>query len=701
MTNRARPDDDVLPFAVPPTPPVTSAKGRPARTSRRAASVTVAAATVLPVARVAVDVALSHLDRPFDYLVPENLAAQAVPGVRVRVRFAGQLVDGFVLERIAETEHGGRLAFLERVVSPEVVLTPEVLALATAVARRWAGTLADVLRLAVPPRHARVEAERTDARPTKEQRIHASSGAAPRPSALPGLSRYRSGQRFLDALRAGGSPRAVWTALPGGGWPDEIAELVAATAASGRGVLVVVPDGRDASRVAAAIAARRDDTDHVVLTADLGPAQRYRRFLAVSRGETRVVVGTRAAAFAPVHDLGLVIVWDDGDDLHAEPRAPYPHARDVALLRAHLASAAAVVGGHAVTAEGARLVESRWARYLSAERAKVRAAAPAVIAGDDPAAGRHPSPGGRLPSAAWQAAHDALERNLPVLVQVPRGGYLPALACANCRTPARCVSCLGPLGAGGSDSAPSCRWCGRLAAGWQCPECGDTRLRAVVVGARRTAEELGRAFPGATVRTSAAGDVLDQVPAGRQLVIATPGAEPQADGGYGAALLLDGWAMLSRADLRAGEEALRRWFNAAALVRSSVDGGRVVVLADASLRAVQALVRWDPAGHAERELAERSALHFPPVAVFAEIVGEAGAVDELLAGLQLSGAVELLGPVPVNSDRTVAERSTRALLRAPRAEAADLARTLHDAQGVRSAHKRAPVRVRIDPVDIG
>ena len=73
------------------------------------------------------------------------------------------------------------------------------------------------------------------------------------------------------------------------------------------------------------------------LTADLGPARRYRRFLAALRGSARIVVGTRAAAFAPVHDPGLLVIWDDGDDLHAEPRAPYPHTRETLLLRADIA----------------------------------------------------------------------------------------------------------------------------------------------------------------------------------------------------------------------------------------------------------------------------------------------------------------------------------------------------------------------------
>ena len=115
-------------------------------------------AGTLPVARVAVDIALAHLDRPFDYLVPERLAQSATAGCRVRVRFAGQLVSGYLLERVTSSEHPGRLAALQRVVSPEPVLSPEIAALAREVADRYAGTMADVLRLAIPPQHARAEA---------------------------------------------------------------------------------------------------------------------------------------------------------------------------------------------------------------------------------------------------------------------------------------------------------------------------------------------------------------------------------------------------------------------------------------------------------------------------------------------------------------------------------------------------------------
>jgi primosomal protein N' (replication factor Y) (superfamily II helicase) len=655
----------------------------------------------LPVARVAVDISLAHLDRPFDYLVPASMDQTAVPGCRVRVRFAGQLVDGYLLDRIQTSEHQGRLSRLERVISPEPVLTPEIFDLARVVADRYAGTLADVLRLAIPPRHATAERE-APAAPSVQP-----PGPARPPAPAPGSwARYPAGEAFLTALAEGRPVRAAWSALPGPDWPAEIAVAAATTAATGRGVVIVVPDARDLARVDAALTAAGLDgqaghQDHVCLTADLGPAERYRRWLAALRGTVPVVAGTRAAMFAPVRDLGLVVLWDDGDDLHAEPRAPYPNAREVLALRAHRSGAAALIGGFARTAELTQLVAAGWAKPLVGRPEVLRQVAPRVRAAPDEAelARDAAAMTARLPSLALRTARTALPAG-PVLVQVPRRGYLAAIACGRCRAQARCTVCGGPLQVGGSGEVPGCRWCGALAAEWACPRCGSDRLRALVIGAARTAEELGRAFPGVPVRASGGQQVLADVPAEPALVIATPGAEPVAAEGYAAALLLDGWALLGRPSLRAAEETLRRWLNAAALVRP---GGSAVVLAEASLPVVQALLRWDPVGFAERELAERAELGFPPAVRMAAVTGSSAAVADFVGSAELPDRAEVLGPVPaeLNGAARDAEPQERALIRIPRADGLALARALHAAQASRSARKDgATVRVQLDPAEV-
>ncbi|MFB6819362.1 primosomal protein N' [Streptomyces sp. NPDC056347] len=672
-----------------------------------------ALAKELPVARVLVNKGALHLDQYFDYAVPEELDAEARPGVRVRVRFGaggrqvrggrregGGLIDGFLIERRAESDYQGALAALAYVVSPEPVLGPELLALARAVADRYAGSLADVIQLAVPPRNGKAESKPSPA-------------PLPPPPVPPAGSwqRYAQGPAFLRALAEGGAPRAVWTALPGPHWPEEIARAMAATLASGRGALLVVPDGRAAARVDTALTALLGRGRHALLTADSGPEKRYREWLAVRRGSVRAVVGTRAAMFAPVADLGLVAVWDDGDASHSDDNAPFPHVREVLELRAAHSRCAFLLGGTSCTVEAAQLVESGWALPLRADREQLRTAAPLVRTVDDGELARDGAArAARLPSLAWQTVRDGLRRG-PVLIQVPRRGYVPRLACERCREPARCRHCAGPLQAPDQRDL-DCAWCGRPETAWHCPACGSGRLRARIVGARRTAEELGRAFPDVPVRTSGRDHILDAVPDMPALVVSTPGAEPVAEGGYAAALLLDGWAMVGRPDLRAGEEALRRWTAAAALVRGQPEGGTVVVVAEPTLRPVQALVRWDPVGHARRELADRAELGFPPVSRMASVAGTPEALAEFLAAAELPPQAETLGPVPVPAaapgrprrpgQAPPGESWERVLLRVPPGSGAALAHALKTAQAARLARGGGErVRIRVDPPDIG
>jgi primosomal protein N' (replication factor Y) (superfamily II helicase) len=199
------------------------------------------------------------------------------------------------------------------------------------------------------------------------------------------------------------------------------------------------------------------------------------------------------------------------------------------------------------------------------------------------------------------------------------------------------------------------------------------------------------------VRTSGGQHVLAAVPAEPALVIATPGAEPVAPGGYAAALLLDGWALLGRPSLRAAEEALRRWLNAAALVRP---GGSVVVLAEATLPAVQALIRWDPVTFSERELAERAELGFPPAVRMASVTGPPGEVAAFVGAAGLPVRAEILGPIPLERGDRPPEAS-RALIRIGRGDGLELARALHAVQATRSARKDGgAIRVQLDPAEV-
>ena len=623
------------------------------------------------IARVLVDTGLAHLDRPFDYRVPADLDDQVVAGCRVRVRFAGQLTDGFVIERSDETAHEGALSWLTKVVSPEPVLAPHVYALAREVADRYAGTVGDVLRLAIPPRHATTE------RKPSPDRCAADGTSRPETWAD-----YPSGPELVTALEQGASPRLVWSALP---TPDPavlVAHAVLATANGGRGSIVCVPDVRDVQRWRGVFTDILGDA-FVVLTGAESPADRYSAFLALSRGAVRVVLGTRAAAFAPVAaDLGLLVLWDDGDDLYADPRAPYPHTREVMLLRAEREGAALILASYARSAEAQSLVESRWCDEVVPTLQGRRERWPRAEVTDGADSGGVPV---RLPRQVFARVRAATG---PVLVQVPRRGYRTSLACQHCRTPARCASCEGPLSQAGAGQPPRCRWCGAAAEPWSCRACGGAQLRAPVVGQLRTAEEFGRAFPDHQVVTSGGDAVLDTAPPGRTIVLATPGAEPPVPGGYDVVVLLDTWLMLARDDVRVVEEAHRRWFNALAL---GAPGATAVVVGDPTM--LQALVRADPVGLAVRELGERRETRMPPVGRLASIEGDIEVIAEL-AARPWTSSTDVLGPVPVDPrDPTL----SRLVLRAPRREGAELARLLAQVASERSAAKLPGVRIQVDP----
>ncbi|MDQ0633822.1 primosomal protein N' (replication factor Y) [Arthrobacter pascens] len=679
----------------------------------------------LPVARVLVESSLPHLDRPFDYSVPAGLDGAAQAGVRVKVSFNGQELSGFLLERIAESDAGHALVPLQKVVSPLSVLTPEVRILAAAVAARYAGTLSDVLRVAVPPRVARLEKEFlaeagqvADAEGHQQNLQPSVAGPAAAAARAPEThwADYRNGPAFLRHLRDGGAPRAVFSPLQGYGnaaWPHLIAEAVAAVRGSGRGALVVVPDYRDLQRLETALREVLPAEDIARLTAEDGPTPRYRNFLRVLDGSARVAIGTRSAAFAPVRDLGLVACWDDGNDLHIEQRAPYAHARDVLLLRAEQEAAACLMAGHTRSTELQRLVETGWALPVDADRAVVRRTVPRVLnTADSFEQERDPLARiARLPGAAWRAAKEGLERG-PVLVQVARAGYAPSLVCETCREPARCEACQGPLavaGASGSSAIPQCRWCSTPAPDWQCAHCSGRRLRKGATGVLRTAEELGRAFPGKPVITSSGDQVKAEVANAKVLVVATIGAEPVADGGYAAALLLDGDSLLRRENLRAGEDTVRRWFNAAALVRPASEDGLVVITATDS-SAVGALLRWDPAGYAERELSLRKELQLPPAVRLASVTGPRSAVVQFTEGverqLEPSGVtLRTAGPAPLLLSGAAAPRRSgedvRTLLFFPYGQAAAVTGILRAARAAAAARRsEEPVQVRLDGVDV-
>ncbi|MDQ1530370.1 MAG: hypothetical protein QOE37_475 [Microbacteriaceae bacterium] len=525
------------------------------------------------VANVVLDSPLPRLDHLFDYRIPDALAEDVRPGVRVRVplRVAGRTADGYVVGIADESAAPGELSELDRVVSPLPVLAPEVWKLARAVADRSAGVASDVLRIAVPKRQARVE----------QRRI--ADGSAPAVAVdapVPPIS---------EALVAGGrfaalaTPRPVEVGgEPVGGWAVELAEAAAGVAAAGRTAIVAAPDRRDLEQLALALAA--GPAAGLVLRVDAArsAADRYRAHLAALDPGPHIVIGNRSAVYAPAAELGAILVWEEADPFHAEPLAPYAGTRDVALLRQEQSGAGLLLLSSTRSTPVQRLVQIGWLN----ERPVARYRPDVVLTPDD---GRD----ARIPSAAWRAAREALTAG-PVLVQVARPGDASLRA----------------LGAG---------------------------VPAPPIDAGRTVHELGRAFPGVPVLLADGEHVHETIDAAPRLVVATRGAEPRAQGGYRAVLLLDGRRMLARESLWVAEDCLRWWSAAAALSAPGAPVHLVGVTGDVAT----ALATWRSPDFAARQLADRRALGFPPAVRLAAVSGPAAPVEELVEEFTAAGAAAI------------------------------------------------------------
>ncbi|MDO4909947.1 MAG: primosomal protein N' [Corynebacterium sp.] len=657
-----------------------------------------------PIARVLPLSSVALLDRYFDYKVRDNQHESCQPGVRVRVRISGTLYDAIVIERLEESDFDGRLSWIEKVISPEKVYTPQLHELIQALAIRYAGLRPDIIRGAIPQRHATAE-KNFDPSVTWE-----SLGQAQEPDLSPWLS-YSYGESFINAVLEGRPVRAAWQVCPGTSWQETLACLIAKVALDGGGVLVVLPDLRDVEALDAALREYVSAAQITTLYANLGQQARYSRYLKVLHGTGRIVVGTRSAAFAPVKNLKLAVIFDDGDENLVDPRAPYVHAREVLISRSRIEDCALILGGISRTAEVQQLVDYKWAHDLVAPPELIVRTRPQV----------HIAPGHpRIPSMAFRLVTETLNKGRAVLISSPRTGYIPTLSCAQCRHQARCRACNGPLqlkeGLGQKYAVPTCSWCGRPEGHFRCPECGCAQVRSGIVGAERLAEEIGGVFKGKAIIISGGSTIRESIPPGARIVVATPGAEPAGD--YGALIIVDTWAHLNWPDLRAHEQALATWARAANMLGPD---SHVVISVDQELPIVNHFVQWDMVAAAKEELQTRMDTGLPPAKTMAAVDAPATIINRIIESIDnpnpnLDGAsplpegIILLGPtdlpigmkLPGEYDQARFGPPQRIFFQAELGKGDIMVRYLRSLRASRNARKEdLPLRIQVDPIHIG
>ena len=603
----------------------------------------------LPVARVRVDTGVFHLDQMYDYSVPEKLSELIVPGVRVQLPFGNRETEGIVVDRVASPQKAGTLKAISKVLSPHSVATSATFKLIDRAAEFYCCNPWDLLRSAIPPRVASVDKELSV--------VHQTSSSA-RSKKTPV---YQSFTPF--------SP------------PHEQIGLTVAEFNRSGSVLIVAPDERDVDKLIEYLSGRFDNV--LKLSSSSTREERYRNFLLSMQLEFSVVVGTRSAIFAPVRNLASIIIYKESSPDHYELRSPGWNSSTIAKMRAESEGIALVLTGFTPSVRAASEIDQRTIKFNN-QRTQVNVQA------------FTPSDGTLLPGRIFSEIKKALKKG-PVLFIAPRKGYGNALLCSHCRNVALC-KCGGRLSVASKGLAPTCVHCGIAFPSWRCSYCDRDKQYLAVRGIDRAAEEISRAFPGFPVVVSAGDVIKESVVSKPALVLSTPGAQPQVNGGYAAVVVLDAIRFFSHTDINGQERARELLFETASMV--SIEG-QVLLVLDDSHPIVAAIARWNIAPLLKRELADRVELMLPPSVTSAVLVTDQSAAPAIVSGLKK--ALEdsrLPSSTRIYGATLLPKGQAKIVLHVSHEQSSDLAKILHELQRKRSISKKDLFTLRIDPYSL-
>ena len=604
------------------------------------------AASDLPVASVWVDSGVSTLAEPFSYLIPEKLSSLIKIGSRVQVPFKDKHLEGIVIDRTSLTTESREMKSIYKLLGDFPVATQETVELISLTASFWGGSPYDIIRSAIPPRVASAEKGFT-------------LTVAPLSSRSDSAATFHLLPPKLDPISA-------------------LISVVGASKVIGT-KLVIVPTARDLNRLTIALV--KSNIEFTSLDSNLPRADRYRNFLSVSLGGAGVVIGMRAAIFAPIPDLSEIYLHQENSEHYYERRTPYWNTREVAWIRSKISNLGLHLTGYMPSLDVAIDIDKKEISY-QATRDKI------------PVVAQTSSNGELIPSKIYQQIRKALLVG-PVLFLVPAKGYASAISCAKCRNIAVC-ECGGKLAKSSSKSEPSCVLCSKKYQNWKCGWCGEARVFLASRGIERFAEEIGRSFPNQVVIQSTASDPRDSVSSEPALVISTPGVEPIAEYGYAAVVVLQVDRFLSSSASNGVERAYSNFFAASALLGET---GVVALVHDDGAPIISALTTWNPATISKREIEQRISLQLPPISGAVLVLADSTELVRLKDALE-SAKAESRAPISLRVYGPTAGEGAKLTLLVDPTEQIELVSLLREINKRRAISKKQLLAYRVNPYSL-
>jgi primosomal protein N' (replication factor Y) len=471
-------------------------------------------------------------------------------------------------------------------------------------------------------------------------------------------------EAISSALGAGAAKTFLLHGVTGSGKTEVYLRAIARAKEVGRGTIMLVPEIALTPQLVMRFRARFGD-DVAVLHSGLTPRERFDMWQRLREGAVDVAIGARSALFAPIPRLGLVIVDEEHDPSFKQEEGVRYHARDMAILRAHMHAGVCVLGSATPSLETEQLARSGKAQKLVLpDRARAQEM-PRVEAVDLRRIGPGPTGDRRLSLLLHRAIEETLAAKEQTILFLNRRGFAPSIRCEGCGELASCPNCTVALTFHKRrGDRMRCHWCEYEApVPVRCAKCGSDRIALEGLGTEKLEETLAAAFPQARIarldRDVASGKDVEKVLArvrsrevdilvGTQMV--TKGHDLPHVTLVG---VISADAALSIPDFRAAERTFQLLVQVAGRAGRGDSPGRVLVQTYApEHHAIRHALDHDVPGFLEREMRDRRELGYPP---FSRIV--LARVDAL--------------------DEAAAQDATRRLARAARAVAAAEGEPLH------------------------
>ncbi|MFP4151444.1 MAG: primosomal protein N' [Alkalispirochaeta sp.] len=677
----------------------------------------------------------------FTYLVPES--AGTVPfGVRVIVPFGRRTVTGIVIRGAEDPEeperggddgtHGGIhrdetgddgipgsaasfdaahsrervLKEISRVLDDAPLMDPEFLELARWVSETYLSPLGEVLASMLPSaRRGKELPELTGDEPEiAPDRIVLSDEQE---AAIGRLGNPQEGEEWFYLY-----------GITGSGKTEVFLRAAEETLRRGKSVLYLVPEIALTHQLFDHIS-RRFGSGTAMLHSGLTPSQRLGEWHRILRGDARLVVGARSAVFAPVRDLGLVVVDEEHEGSYKAGNTPRYHARQVAMWRARRARAVCVMGSATPSVEAWHLMgEGRLVR-LDLTRRLSGGALPRVEVENVRGSGTLISP--RLK----QALRDTHAAGAQSILFLNRRGYAGVFQCRSCGYQSECPHCSVPMTYHKQQGRMVCHYCGyRTRPMSVCPECGSLDVGYTGFGTERIEEDLKRELPelrvarldtDVTARRGALGELLDRFAAGEIDVML--GTQMVAKGLNFPRVRTVGIVMadtgLSLPDFRAAERTFALIVQVAGRAgRFRKDGEVIVQTLRPEHPAIRRAVSMDIDRFYREELAVRRDLHFPPFARLLRLVvrsatrGDAegvareiaGTVHAAIASRGWEETVSVLGPAPAPLERINRNWRVQLILRSGDVRRLNALASIVTDEGIRRSG--VYIEIDVDPIQL-